>query len=121
MSKKAKDDIELANQAVASANARANEALKRVAEAEWREERNTLLGEGVPPHALDLAAPVLNRADDMVIDLSNEDGEDVNASQIVRDLLDSMKGMVDLSTEEGHSGTGNGDEDAELLAKWDAE
>jgi len=56
------------------------------------------MGEGVPAAALDLAAPVLNRADDMVIDLSFAQEEDVNVSAIVRGLLDSLKGTVDLST-----------------------
>lgn len=116
-------DIELANQQVASANARATEALKRVAEAEWREERNSYLGEGVPPHALDLAAPVLNRADDMVIDLSNSDEADVNVSEVVRGLLDALKGVVDLSNEEGHIGTFTTGEDPDkaILDQWDAQ
>ena len=123
MSGKSTEDIELANQQVATANARAAEALRRVAEAEWREERNGFLGEGVPPHALDLAAPVLNRADDMVIDLSNAGEDDVNVSEVVRGLLDALKGSVDLSNEEGHNGTldlSNGeDPDKELLDAWD--
>lgn len=120
MSAKVSQDIELANQQVASANARASEALRRVAEAEWREERGTYLSDGVPPHALDLAAPVLNRADDMVIDLSNADEADVNVSQVVRGLLDALKGTVDLSNEAGHNGTfTNGeDPDREMLDLW---
>lgn len=105
------------------ANARANEALRRAAEAEWKAEREKYLGEGVPPWALDLAAPILTRADDMVIDLSNEGGpKDVNASETVRKLLDGFKGTVDLSAEAGHGGTfrsGDGDDpDAEMLTAW---
>lgn len=123
MSKSGTSDIELANQQVAAANARATEALKRVAEAEWRETRAAYLSDGVPPHALDLAAPVLNRPDDMVIDLSVTDEADVNVSEVVRGLLDSMKGFVDLSAEEGHNGhfdLSNGeDPDKELLDRWD--
>lgn len=122
LSNPGREDIELANQAVAQANARANEAMRRVAEAEWREERNTLLSAGVPPHALDLATPVLCRADDMVIDLSNTGESDVNVSGIVRDLLDAMKGMVDLSNEKGHEGhftAGDGDDpDKAMLDRW---
>lgn len=122
LSNKSDADIELANQAVAQANARANEAMRRVAEAEWREERNSLLEAGVPPHALDLATPVLCRADDMVIDLSNTGESDVNVSAVVRDLLDAMKGMVDLSVEAGHSGSftaGDGDDpDKPMLDAW---
>lgn len=122
MSNKVAQDIELANQAVAQANARANEAMQRVAEAEWRETRNAYLAAGVPPHALDLAAPVLCRADDMVIDLSNTNEADVNVSDTVRGLLDALKGTVDLSAEEGHNGhfkAGDGeDPDAEMLQTW---
>lgn len=115
-------DIELANQRADAATARAEEALKRVAEAEWATERTAYLGKGVPPHALDLAAPVLSRADDMVIDLSVTNDADVNVSEVVRGLLDALEGTVDLSNEEGHNGhfrAGDGeDPDAELLAAW---
>lgn len=111
MSNSGQESIDLANERVASANSRADEALRRVAEAEWNTEREGLLSEGVPTHMLDLAAPVLNRADDMVIDLSNE-SEDVNVSEVVRGLLAEMKGTVDLSTEAGHGGSlANGEED----------
>lgn len=116
-------DIELANQRADRAEKRANEALRRQAAAEWQTERAKYLGEGVPAASLDLAAPLLNRADDMVIDLSSLDEDDVNVSQIVRGLLDGQKGTVDLSDEQGHSGhfnPGEGeDPDAEALAAWD--
>jgi hypothetical protein len=108
-------DIELAN-----ARAEGAEALRRVAAAEWREERNSYMSDGVPPAALDLAAPVLNRASDMVIDLSNHGEDDVNVSAVVRGLLDSLKGTVDLSAESGHFGTHSGDDnpDEPILARW---
>lgn len=125
MSNKGHEDIELANQRADAATRRANEALKRVAEAEWREERNGFIAAGVPPHALDLAAPVLNRADDMVIDLSNTDEADVNVSEVVRGLLTALKGSIDLSNEEGHSGvfrSGDGDDpDKAMLDLWAAQ
>lgn len=115
-------DIELANQRAEDATRRANEAMRRVAEAEWREERSAFLNAGVPPHALDLAAPVLCRADDMVIDLSVTGESDVNVSEVVRGLLDSLKGTVDLSSEQGHSGTfsaSDGDDpDKAMLDAW---
>lgn len=116
-------EIDLANQRAAEADARAREALRRVADAEWRELRASYLAEGVPPFALDLAAPVLNRPSDMVIDLSNSDEDDVNVSDVTRGLLDALKGTIDLSDEVGHSGTYNGtdDPDADMLARWAAE
>jgi hypothetical protein len=105
------------------ARSTANEALRRLAAEKWNSDREKYLLAGVPPHLLDLAIPVLNRADEMVIDLSNSDEDDVNVSAIVRGLLDAAKGTVDLSTESGHSGTfviGSGeDPDAELLDLWD--
>lgn len=110
-------DIELAN-------ARANEALRRVAAAEWSAERSGYMSEGVPVAALDLAAPVLNRAVDMVIDLSNSGEDDVNVSEVVRGLLDTLKGTVDLSDEVGHASTfvpGDDDPDKELLDRWEAQ
>lgn len=115
-------DIELANQRADAANARAEEALRRVAEATWERDRDLYLSKGVPPHALDLAMPVLCRADDMVIDLSVSNEADVNVSEVVRGLLDALEGTVDLSSEEGHNGhfkIGDGeDPDAEALAHW---
>lgn len=122
LSADAKRDIELANTTASAAQQRANDALKRMAEAEWRETKASYLSAGVPPHLLDLAAPVLNRPDEMVIDLSHTDDEDVNVTAIVRGLLDAAKGTVDLANEAGHTGSFNGegaDPDAELLAAWD--
>jgi hypothetical protein len=121
MSKQALEAIDLANQRADSATARAEEALRRVAEAEWKTARDGYLSKGVPAAAIDLAAPILNRADDMVIDLSFSDSEDINASKIVRDLLSQMEGMVDLSNEAGHVGQfdGNGeDPDQAILDRW---
>lgn len=124
MSKRTGDEaneIELANQSAASANARATEALRRLAEAEWKSARDGYMAEGVPPHALDLAAEVLNRPDDMVIDLSNSGDADVNVSEVVRGLLDALKGTVDLSNEEGHMSVrtaSDEDPDSDVLALW---
>lgn len=121
LSNKAKQDIELANAASAAAQARANEALKRMAAAEWREYRATAQADGVPPHLLDLAEPILNRPEDMVVDLSVTDDDDVNASEIVRAFIDAARGTVDLSVEQGHTGSIGSDEDPDkdLLAMWD--
>lgn len=122
MSKTGNADIDLARQEAADARADAREARSRVAAAEWRETRNAYLEAGVPPHALDLAAPVLNRAEDMVIDLSVVGEEDdLNVSDAVRGLLDALKGTVDLSAEEGHFGLSKADDnpDTEILDAWD--
>lgn len=123
--RKARKDIELANAQAQAATSRANEALRRMAEAEFRTYRSEMLAEGVPPHLLDLAEPVLNRADDMVIDLSATEDDDINVSEIVRGLLDASKGLVDLSAEQGHyrseATTDGTDPDADMLASWEAQ
>lgn len=116
-------DIELANSVAAVANSRANEALRRAAAAEFRELRQGYLAAGVPPYLVDLAEPVLNRPDDMVIDLSATDDENINVAAIMREMLDASKGLIDLSDEKGHLGgfdkNSDEDPDAELLAAWD--
>lgn len=105
------------------ANSKSSEALRQLAEAKWERERDSYLSDGVPPALLDLAAPVLNRHEDFVVDLSVTDGGDaeVDVSKIVRGLLDAAKGTVDLSVEKGHNGTftEGEDPDAPLLAQWD--
>lgn len=122
--KKANKDIELANAQAVQATARANEALRRMAEAEWKQYRSQMLDDGVPPHLLDLAEPVLNRADDMVIDLSHTEDDDINVSDILRKVLDASKGVVDLSAEQGHyrsDATSDDDPDKAMLAEWESQ
>lgn len=123
LSAEAKHDIELANAAATAANQRANEALRRMAASEWASFRLAAINDGVPPHLLDLAEPVLNRPDDMVIDLSNTGDEDVNASEIVRQFIEAAKGTIDLSVEKGHYGSIGSDEDPDKagLAMWEAQ
>lgn len=121
---KVQKDIELANSRASYAEKKAQDALTRLAQTQWEADRQAYLAAGVPPHALDLAKPVLAQADDLVIDLSNTGGsDDTNASAIVRGLLDALKGTVDLSNERGHAGTFSEgeDPDAELLAVWESQ
>lgn len=121
LSKRTKD-IELANAAAQAAGARANEALRRMAQAEWDAYRAECATAGVPAHLLDLAEPVLNRPDDMVIDLSNTDDEDVNVSDVMRAFIEASKGYVDLANEAGHgrAAAGDGpDPDQAMLDAWD--
>lgn len=118
------NDIELANARADEANARANEALRRMAEVEWKATRERYLRAGVPANLLDLAEPVLNRPDEMVIDLSNgaDDEDDVNVSQLVRGFLDAAKGTIDLGMELGHDGALAGNDLAEedrVLAEFE--
>lgn len=57
---------------------------------------------GVPPSVVDLAAPVLQLADDATLDLSTPDGAPIDVVAVVRGMLDAMKGTLDLSQEAGH-------------------
>jgi len=114
-------EIELANSLATAADARAREALRRMADAEWTAFRDVALGKGVPPHLLDLAEPILNRPDDVVIDLSNSGEADVNVADVLRQFLTAAEGTIDMSNEVGHYGSVSGDEDpdAEMLEAWD--
>jgi hypothetical protein len=118
--------IDLANAQAAQANQRANDALKRQAKAEFRGYRTELIAAGVRPADVDLCEPILTRANDMVVDLSNDDSDDINVTEIVRTLLESHRGDIDMSIEQGHSGTfdassGENDPDQEMLDAWDAQ
>lgn len=113
-------DIELANATAVAANARAEAAMRKMADAEFKAYRSEAIAAGVPPHVLDLAEPVLNRPEDMIVDLSTSGEEDVNAGDIVRQLVEGYKGTVDLSTESGHYGSIGSDEDPDKddLIAW---
>lgn len=54
-----------------------------------------LIRAGVPPHMVDLAAPVLSKFGALTIDLSTADPADERA--IIRQLLEAAKGTVDLA------------------------
>lgn len=79
---------------------------------------------GVPPALVELARPVLEAPDGFVLDFSNTGGEKVDAADVVRKLLDSAVGYIDLAKERGHAvdfsneGESDNDEDAELLKLW---
>lgn len=126
LSNKARNAISLANENAAEANRRAYQALRNQAKAEFKALRVELLAAGVPADKIDLAQPVLERADPLVIDLSNSGEEDLDVTAVVLELLDGYKGTVDMSNEAGHSGTvnvagGDDDPDAEALAAWEAQ
>lgn len=80
---------------------------------------------GVPPALVELARPVLESPDGFVLDFSNTGGEKVDAADVVRKLLDSSVGYIELARERGHSVDFSAevdddakDEDAEALKMW---
>jgi hypothetical protein len=83
--------------------------------ARWNGERAELAARGVPPAMLDAAAGVLARPAAAVVELSN--GESVDAASVIRRILDSAAGYVDLSAEIGHDrgGTRVDETDTEYL------
>jgi hypothetical protein len=110
--------IELANTEIAELK---NQLAKDRFEADKRE----YVRKGVPPALVELARPVLEAPDGFVLDFSNAGGETVDAAAVVRKLLDSATGYIDLAKEKGHAldfaneedGADN-DEDADLLRLW---
>lgn len=125
LSTKAKRQIDMANSAAQKANARATEALRRQADAEWRSERQDWVRKGVAPADVDLAAAILNRPEAFVVDLSHEGGKrkSVDVSKIIRGLLESLEGTIDMSNESGHgydrSDSDDDGRDNAVLDLWD--
>lgn len=103
--------------------------VRRSSERQWRSERREMLKDGVPPFLLDLATPIMLADEDEtgVFDLSVEvkgkrRTQSVSTKDIVRRMLNGVKGMVDLSDDLGHQAfTGPNDPDAGMLAAWESE
>lgn len=88
--KSAKDALELAETMQIGA-----------AETRWDAERSKLLTEGVPPSILDLAEKVLRRHRPVTLTFS--EGDTVDATEVIRGILEEAKGIVPLMDERGHS------------------
>ena len=86
---------------------------------QWGRERDSLQLDGVPPWALDLAAPYLGDRQASVVDLSGVE-DDSNPAAIIRKLLGGMKGQIDLSGTRGYTATQDSDEMTEeaLVKNW---
>lgn len=94
------------------------------AKKDWQRDRRSYVKEGVPPYLLDLAEPVLSEPVSTTIDLS--DGTKTDASSVIRDMLDAVKGFVDVRPELGHQVDLSEDDDqqdatSKMLAQWDTE
>lgn len=92
-----------------------------LAEERWGRERDGYIEAGVPPFLLDLAEPLLAQPDAVTIDLS--DDETVDATAVIRQMLDGVRGVVDLTGEIGHavdlSTDDKDDETTAFLNAWD--
>ena len=96
-----------------------------LAEERWDRTSRELIRKGVPPYMVDLAAPVLSLPESQTLDLAEGKSLD-NPAAIIRRLLDSSAGLVDLSEERGHmvdlsDALNKEDPDAEALAAWNSE
>jgi hypothetical protein len=95
-----------------------------LAETRWESQRDKLARSGVPPFLLDLAEPIMQTPDRLVIDLSETGGEDVDAKKVIAGLLEGIRGVVDLSEEIGSSIGGRPDKETatgKMLDLWDTE
>lgn len=120
LSKKAQRDIELANSSAALANDRVRKVEKELADAKWATKRADYLRLGVPAHLLDLATPIMARADVVEIDLSNSEEDDINVTEIVTAMLDAQKGLIDINLSNGFvDASGKDDEDQAVLDAWE--
>lgn len=95
-----------------------------LAEERWDREREDYVEAGVPAFLVDLAEPVLSLPDAMTIDLS--DDETVDATSIIREMLDGARGIVDLTGEFGSAVDLTADDEVKsdtdkVLAEWDTE
>jgi hypothetical protein len=70
------------------------------AKTRWDAERAVLLTAGVPPVLLDLAGKVLSRHKPVTLEFA--EGDVVDASEVVREILDEAKGVITLGDERGH-------------------
>jgi hypothetical protein len=95
-----------------------------LAEERWERDYDSYVAAGVPAFLLDLAEPVLALPDPLTIDLS--DDETVDASDIIRKMLDGARGIVDLTGEFGSAidldlTDDNKDETDKVLESWESD
>lgn len=77
---------------------------------QWQARRRDLVGAGVPPFLVDLAAPVLSKPAKQV-DLA---AGDTDPYAVIHQMLDKCRGMVDLASERGVGHITEPDEAAEV-------
>lgn len=102
--------IELAEEAARKGFELAEKAQIELAETRWSAKRAELVREGVPPVVLTAAEKVLKSHKPAVIQLS--DTESINATDVIYEILNACKGVVNLSEETGHGVSGGGNDDA---------
>jgi hypothetical protein len=83
-----------------------------------KNEMQVYVNAGVPPSLVNLAKDVLELPQAPVIELSNDRSVDVG--QVVRNMLNESKGLIELNREKGNSFSGDSEEDEadSVLAAW---
>lgn len=100
------ETVDLARGQAGDAQDRAVAALSEAARLRFEVAARDYRDAGVPPHLLDLAAPILSLSEDEAdqLDLSSPaTGEPVDVRGIVTAMLDAVKGTIDLARENGYS------------------
>lgn len=123
-SKKSKD-VKLSTPVVRKRVSKARRLELKLSEQEWSATRGDLARAGVPPHLLDLAAPIMSQPDALIIDLSESGEPNTDAKAVVGKILDSVKGFIDLAPEMGHGissiSDDKNDPTRQKLALWETE
>lgn len=110
----AKDDKEkvvalpqAAQDQIAAAEAGARRALElaetmqvSAAQERWSAQRSKLLTDGVPPAILNLAEKVMKRHKPVTLEFA--EGDTVDATAVIAEILDECKGVITLGDERGH-------------------
>lgn len=116
--------VTLSNEAAPEVVALSNQvtALQhQLAQQEFEALKRDYIRQGVPAALVDLARPILVAGPAATLEFSNAVGgiDTVDAAGIVRQLLDSATGYIDLAKERGHAYSPDGDERAVLEAEED--
>lgn len=93
------EDTDLSEVVDTDARTRVRQMEMDLAEQRWESERGDFERAGVPPFLLDLAEPVLSQPEALTIDLSED--ESLDATDIIRQMLNGVKGVLDFSDEIG--------------------
>jgi hypothetical protein len=116
--------VTLSNEAPAEVVALSNQVnvlQQKLARQEFETLRKDYVRKGVPSALVDLARPILTAGSSATLEFSNPTGgtETVDAANIVRQLLDSATGYIDLARERGHSYAPDKDEQAAMESEED--
>jgi hypothetical protein len=89
-----------------------------LARSRWETQAQALAAAGVPPAAIELAAPIMEEPEDRAIELSSGARTTDKARTLA--LLEAMKGTIDLGPEQGHQASlfGTPEDQNGDLDKW---